>query len=689
MATLLFEIGTEEMPAQYMPGILADYKALAETKLKELRIPFKALRVVGTPRRMAFLAEEVAANQADTTVESKGPSLKIAFTADGTPSKAAQGFARGQGVEVSALEKRDGYVYAVKHLQGQPVEKLLPAMLDDILHSLSFPKTMRWANYEFGFVRPIRWLVAMLDNKVIPVEVNDVKSSNKTIGHRFLSKGMVEIPTADDYEKVLADHFVIVDQTKRRTLIRQQVEAVAKAEGGVAAIEPGLLEEVLYLVEYPTALCGHIDEKYLTLPKEAVITPMRDHQRYFPVLSEEGKLLPKFITVRNGGKEHLEVVTHGNERVLRARLDDAVFFFTLDRKESLAKHRDKLKKVAFQQGLGNMYDKTERLKLLAEKLQKAAEVKLDVKALGRAALLCKADLVTGMVTEFTELQGIMGREYALLDGESPVVAMAISEHYQPRFAGDELPRSEEGRILGISDKLDNIVATFSRGLAPTGSQDPYALRRQALGVINIALAGNYHFSLNKVMAEALELLKVPAAQIKNLLPEVQEFFWQRAKNMLLESGIRYDVVDAVLADKAADDLTDIFTRAKALEAYVTTPVAQVSIQAFTRVDNICKNQKIIMQVEPSLFVAPEEKVLFAAAETVEKEIAPAVAGYDYTKVLAAADKLAAPVNKFFDAVMVMDKDEKVKNNRLALLGKVKALVNKVGTLSALVMAKKA
>ena len=685
MEKLLFEIGTEEIPAKFMPDILQQLKTLAEKKMEELRIPFSSVRVYGTPRRMAFIADDVAKAQADSTVESKGPSVKIAFGPDGTPSKAAIGFARGQGIDVKDLDTRGEYVYAVKHLQGKAVIELLPAMLDDIIHSLSFPKNMRWADYDFKFVRPIRWLVALLNDKVIPVEITDVKSGNKTMGHRFLSSGAITIATAGDYEKVLSDNFVIVDQDKRRAIIRKQVEELGRAENGVVAIDADLLEEVLYLVEYPTALCGHFDEKYLKLPKEAVITPMRDHQRYFPVLSAEGKLLAKFITVRNGDDKHLDTVAHGNERVLRARLSDAEFFFNLDCKKSLLTHRDELKTVAFQQGLGNMLEKTIRLAALAAKLQEEVNVSVNMEDLNKAAELSKADLVTGMVTEFTELQGVMGREYALLDGEKQEVAQAIYEHYLPRFAGDELPKGELGRLIGIADKIDNIVATFSRGKAPTGSQDPYALRRQALGVVNIALEAKYNFSLKKIMADGLQLLNVSIEDIKLLVPQLLEFFKQRVKNMMLDNGIRYDVIDAVLADNNNDDLLDLFTRAKALSDYVQTPAAIDSIQAFTRVDNICKQTVSEIAINQSLFQDSSEKELHELLMKLHKEAIPALMQYDYAAVLQKGNQLAAPVNKFFDAVMVMDKDENVKNNRLALLCQVKEFANMVGDLSTIVL----
>lgn len=685
MEKLLFEIGTEEIPAQYMDFILKQYKELAEKKMQELRIAFTDVKTYGTPRRLAFIAEGLPEQQADTTVEAKGPSAKIAFDAEGKPSRAAQGFARGQGVPVESLETRDGYVYAVKHLKGQAVADLLPAMLDDILHSISAPKTMRWADFDFGFVRPIRWLVALFGSKVIPVHVNDVDSGNKTRGHRFLSNHEIEIPSADAYVETLEKNFIIVDCDKRREMIRTQVEELAKAEHGKASIQPDLLEEVLYLVEYPTALCGHIDEKYLSLPREAVITPMRDHQRYFPMVDENGKLMPKFITVRNGGKEHLDIVAHGNERVLRARLDDAVFFFDLDRKKSLAEHREALKTVAFQQGLGNMYDKSERLAKAAAALHAALGAQSDVEDLKKSALLCKADLVTGMVTEFTELQGAMGKEYALLDGEKPAVATAIYEHYLPRFAGDELPKSENGRILAIVDKIDNIVATFSRGLAPTGSLDPYALRRQALGILNIILDGKLHIAMFKTIESAISLLGLEKND--KLVADVFDFIKVRFKNMLSEMGMRYDIVDAVLGLKALDDIYDIYLRIQALNVYVQTAEAPELVMAATRVSNISGKAQGELTVNPALFKAQEEKDLLAVMEQAATTAKPLADGHNYEAYMKSLAPIVPVVNKFFDGVMVMDKDEAVKNNRLALIQKAQKLFNGVGNLALLVMDK--
>ena len=715
MEKLLFEIGTEEIPAKFMPGILKQLKELTAAKMQELRIPFEDITVYGTPRRMAFIADGVAETQADVVVEAKGPSVKIAYVS-GAPSKAAQGFARGQGVDVKDLVVRDNYVYAVKHLAGQPVVELLPGLLMDILTSLSFPKTMRWADYEFRFVRPIRWMVALFGDQIIPVEICGVKSGKFSMGHRFMQqslkaaaesqgllsaalskvgnkvysalagvKGAVEIPSAGDYKKVMYDNFVMVDQDERRTLILQQIKDLAAQNGGEAEINEDLLEEVNYLVEWPTALCGKFEEKFLSLPKECIITPMREHQRYFPVLDEDGNLLNKFITVRNGGSEHLDIVTHGNERVLRARLSDAEFFFNEDRATKLEDRLEKLKTVSFQEGLGNMYDKSERLVKMAEMLRFAINTPVDEEELRRCALLCKTDLVTGMVIEFTELQGVMGREYALLDGEKPEVATGIFEHYLPRFAGDALPATTIGRIVGIGDKLDNICATFSRGLAPTGSQDPYALRRQALGVINILLDANYHISLAKIIAGTLYLLDIKPEETGKLVPQIMEFFKQRLRNLLMDQGIRYDVIDAVFADKRNDDMVDLAVRCKALAAYVEAGNAEPLVQVSVRVSNLCKKIEKEVAISGALFKDESENKLHEVVAAVSKEIIPEIVLYDYAAVLKAGEKVIEPVNAFFDNVMVMDEDENVKNNRLAMLEEVRGIVNAVGDLSLLVL----
>ncbi len=715
MEKLLFEIGTEEIPAKFMPGILTQLKELVAKKMEELRIPFSEIKVYGTPRRMTFIVAGIPETQETSEVEAKGPALNIAYV-NGEPSKAAIGFARGQGVDVKDLEVRGEYVYAVKKLEGQPIENLLPGLLEEIIHSLTFPKTMRWGSHEFRFVRPIRWMVALFGDKLVPVEITGVKSGKYSRGHRYLThsikdaaaekrlitatlekvgnkvhslaagmKGSIEIPSANDYEKVLGDNFVLVDQDARREIIKNQIMELAKSENGIAEIDDDLLEEVIYLVEYPTALCGNFEEKFLSLPKEAIITPMKEHQRYFPVLDDKGNLLNKFITGCNGGSEHIDTIAHGNERVLRARLSDAEFFFNEDRKVKLEDRLEKLKTVVFQEGLGNIYDKSERLVGIVEMLQYGLNLKLDKDALKRAALLSKTDLVTGMVCEFTELQGTMGREYALLDGEKPEVAEGIYEHYLPRFAGDELPKGHIGRLVGVADKLDNIVATFSRGLAPTGSQDPYALRRQALGIIHILIDGKYHLSMMKLLGGVMSLLKVPNEKIKEVLFPVMDFFKLRLRNLLLEQGIRYDVIDAVYAEEKNDDIYDLYLRIIALNEFVSNNKdAEVIIQAATRVNNLCKKNEKEIPVNENLFKEVAEKELYKVVLEIDKEIIPATVKYNYEEVLKISGKLVEPVNKFFEEVMVMDNDEQIKDNRLALLEQVKGITNAVGDFSNIV-----
>lgn len=683
--TLLLEIGTEEVPAHVMPGILSQLKENAAKTFDELRIEYKNIKTLGTPRRSALLIEGLAEQQADLSKENRGPAVNIAFDADGNPTKAAQGFARGQGVKPEELVTKDGYVYAMVHEKGGQTADLLGETLKGLVDGLNFPNNMHWADLDYKFIRPLRWLVAIYGQDVIDFEVANVKSGRTSRGHRFLSEGDFEIANAEDYVEACRKASIIVDQNERCEMIRQQIAEVAAANGGQAEVNEDLLEEVLYLVEYPTALCGKFDEKYLALPAEAVITPMRDHQRYFPVL-KDGQLLPLFITIRNGGKEHLETVQHGNERVLRARLEDAQFFFDEDRKKTLEQHGEKLKTVVFQDGLGTIYDKALRLEVLAGYIADAIGAnEQDKKDAVRAAKLAKADLVTGMVTEFTELQGVMGREYALLDGETKAVAQAIDEHYMPRFAGDSQPASVAGRIVSLADKIDTIVGTFSRGLIPTGSQDPFALRRQALGIVNMLKEAQYHISLSQLVAKAMELLKIAdAGQQAKLQNDVADFMKLRLKNVLADAGIRYDVVDAVFV--TVDDIYGVFLRANAVNEAVKQDMEK-TIQAFVRTGNIArKAEDVQAAVEADLLAEQVEKDLCKAYEAAASKVEKEVAAQDYAGAIATLSQLAAPIDAFFDGVMVMDKDEKIKNNRLGLLKLVDNLVCQVADFSKIVLA---
>ena len=658
---LLFEIGTEEIPAHVMPHLLEDLAQLAETMLKEHRLSYEKVRTLGTPRRATLIVTGLAERQEDVNTETRGPSVAIAFDADGNPTKAGAGFARGQGVDPSALIQRDGYVYASVHESGAATAELLTSLLPDLVRAIPLPNSMRWGDLDFRFIRPIRWFVALYGTEIVPFTLAGVTSGNHSRGHRTLAPADFVITSAADYEAACEKAYIIVDPERRRAMICEQITETAKACGGTAEITPDLLEEVLYLVEYPTALSGSFEEKYLALPAEAVITPMRDHQRYFPVKAADGRLLPAFITVRNGGKAHLDVVAHGNERVLRARLADAQFFFDEDRKKSLAEHREKLKTVVFQRGLGSMYEKTERLMALTTAIvEEMAAGDADDAALAdarRAAELSKADLVTGMVTEFTELQGIMGREYALLDGEDPAVACAIDEQYMPRFAGDELPQTPLGVALSAADKIDNIVGTFSQGRIPTGSQDPFGLRRQALGLVLMLIEQESTMLLSDLVDEACDLYDLEEFRDK-MQVYVADFIRLRLKNVLSERGVRYDVQEAVLGD--VDLVADVPMRAAYVERLLASEGGEALVQSFVRVGNIARSVTG-GTVDPARFKAEEEGALLSAYQ------AAADARAEGEDTLPAEQALGRAIDTFFDTVMVMDKDARVKENRLSLL----------------------
>ena len=682
---LLLEIGTEEIPAHAMPGLLQELGERAEKALGELRLAHGGVRTLGTPRRLALIVEGLAEKQADVAEEKRGPSVQVAFDAAGKPTKAAEGFARGQGVKAEDLVTRDGYVYALVQETGEPAEKVLEKLLPELICGLPLPNSMRWGDLDFRFIRPLRWLVALYGEEVVPFELARVKSGNTSRGHRFLSTGDFTIQDAAHYEEACEKAFVIVDPVRRKALIEQGLAEEAKAHGGTAEITPNLLEEVLYLVEYPTALAGRFEEKYLALPPEAVITPMRDHQRYFPVKAADGSLMPLFLTVRNGGAEHLQTVQHGNERVLRARLADAQFFFDEDRKKSLEEHLEKLKTVVFQEGLGTLYDKSLRLEELAGRIADALGASAaEKKAAQRAAKLAKADLVTGMVMEFTELQGVMGKEYARLDGEGEEVALAVDEHYMPRFAGDELPQTKAGIIVSLADKMDNIVATFSRGLIPTGSQDPFALRRQALGLVNSIIKAELSLSLVDLVSWAMDLLALTEVKAREKMQtDVADFMRLRLKNVLGEAGIRYDVADAVLGD--IDDIGRVMLAAKAVQEQLSAPDTAKAVQSFVRAANLAAKAEAA-EIDESLFETDEERELMKAYTSAKSAAESLLEAHDYVGVIDDFKDLADPIDAFFDGVMVMADDAAVRRNRLALLKAIDNLLRQVADFGKIVQA---
>ena len=678
---LLFEIGAEEIPAGFMPNILGQLKQLAETKLNDAHLPFESIATYGTPRRLALIVKGLADASAEISERHKGPSASISYDADGNATKAAIGFARGKGLDVADLIVEDGYIYAETKTAGVPAKDIVSEMLPQLITGLNFPKSMHWGNLDAKFVRPVRWLVALLDEEVIPVEFATVKSGNVTRGHRFLGADEITIKNAASYVDTLKENFVMVDQDARRELISKQLHDIAASKNASIVWDDDLLEEINYLVEWPTALCGGFEESYLALPDAAIITPMKDHQRYFPLVDQNGKLLPMFLTVRNGSDHSIEVVQAGNERVLRARLDDAKFFFNEDRKKPLIDRQDGLTKIVFQEGLGNLADKTERLLKLGRVFGEECGLHEDAAVvLERATELAKTDLTTGMVTEFTELQGVMGKEYALLDGESPEVAEAIFEQYLPRFAGDVLPQTEAGKVLSIIDKVDNIVATFSRGLIPTGSQDPYALRRQTIGILNILLGSEWNISLRPIFKASMELLNVPAEKQYELLGQVEEFFTLRLKNIFLDREVPHHVIDLLLSNNELS-VADAEGLVNALLANRIDENVEL-VQAYTRMYNLVKDVEYT-GVNSDLLKEDAEKELFEAASKASEASSAAWEAGDYDAVVAVPATLVPAINKFFEDVMVMDKDEAIKANRLQLVRLAYNVMAIIGDISAL------
>lgn len=678
---LLFEIGAEEIPAGFMPNILGQLKTLAETKLNDAHLPFESIATYGTPRRLALIVKGLGDTSAEISERHKGPSASIAYDADGNPTKAAIGFARGKGLDVADLVVEDGYIYAETKTAGVPAKDIVTDMLPQFITGLNFPKSMHWGNLDAKFVRPVRWLVALLDEEVIPVEFATVKSGNVTRGHRFLGADEITIKNAASYVDTLKENFVMVDQDARRELISKQLHDIAASKNASIVWDDDLLEEINYLVEWPTALCGGFEESYLALPDAAIITPMKDHQRYFPLVDQDGKLLPMFLTVRNGSDHSIEVVQAGNERVLRARLDDAKFFFNEDRKKPLIDRQDGLTKIVFQEGLGNLADKTERLLTLGRVFSEECELHEDARVvLERATELAKTDLTTGMVTEFTELQGVMGKEYALLDGESPEVAEAIFEQYLPRFAGDVLPQTEAGKVLSIIDKIDNIVATFSRGLIPTGSQDPYALRRQTIGILNILLNSEWNISLRPIIVESMNLLNVPADKQDELLSQVEEFITLRLKNIFLDREVPHHVIDLLLSNNELS-VADAEGLVKALLANRIDENVEL-VQAFTRMYNLVKDVTYT-GIDESLLKEDAERALYEMATKASEASIDAWDKNDYDAVVAVPATLVPAINKFFEDVMVMDKDEAIKANRLQLVRLAYSVMAIIGDISAL------
>ena len=683
---LLFEIGTEEIPARFIAKTKADMKGYLEKTLKELHIEYKSIELKCTPRRFVVVIDELAENQATVEEELKGPAKKIAFDENNNPSKALLGFLKGKDISPEEIYfktvGKDEYAHIKLTKEGQAVKGLLKDIFEGMIKSTTFPKSMRWGGKNIRFVRPIRYFVCLMDEEVIDFEIEGIKTGNITKGHRFLGSSEIVINTPDEYEAKLKENFVILDDEQRKGLILEQCKAVADSLGGTLMMDEDLLEEVNYIVEYPTAFYGEFDESYLSLPKEAIITPMKEHQRYFPVLDEDGKLLNKFITVRNGDSYEIDNVKRGNEKVLDARLSDALFFYHEDTKKPLEAYVERLDTIVFQQKLGTILDKTKRIQNLSEKIAKA--LALTLPNLDRAAYLSKADLTTAMVFEFTELQGIMGRYYANLSNEPSEVAEAIYEHYLPRFAGDELPSTNEGIILALSDRLDSVAGFFAIGIQPTGSQDPYALRRQALGILNIMMEKKLDVRLFDLLDLALENFDFEDMDKQSVKSDLMSFFELRLKNLFTDMGIRYDVVDAIINIEDSNPF-DLLIRAKDLDAWVKNNSVTEALQTFSRISNISK-EAIAGKVDEALFAHDSEAKLNTAYNSIKAEVEAMLARREYVKALELLISIKDSVDAFFDSVMIMDENMDIRANRLAMLSNIRTTMESVADLSKIVNA---
>ena len=676
--TLAFEIGVEEIPAFDLDSANKQLEKMVPAAFADARIPYDSIEIHSSPRRLIVMAYGVADATEALVEEYKGPAAKIAFDADGNPTKAAIGFARGKGLSPENLECREvngtEYVFATKNIPATPVADLLPDVLAGFITAIKWPRSCRWAAYREYFVRPVRWIVAMLDDVVLPVSFAGAESSNFTMGHRVLAPGKHTVDTAASLLDVIRAAYVIPTQAERERIIREGVAAIEAETGFTADLPAKTLLEVVNLSEYPQPLVSTFDEEFLQVPEEIIVDAMLMHQRYFPLYDAAGKLTNKFIIVSNGNPECAATIIDGNERVVRARLDDAKFFYEEDLKHPLESYIEKLDKVVFQESLGTVRQKAERLEKLACALSADAQLDAaDAADAKRAARLCKADLVTNAVIEFTSVQGVMGSYYAAASGETPQVAQAIGQHYQPRFAGDALPDTTVGKLVALADKLDTICGLFAVGQGPTGSSDPFALRRSAIGIVNMLEAG-LHISLAAAIDESLASFAAQgvAFDAAAVRAEVVDFFVTRTKVMLRDGGVNADTIDAVLA-AGVEEPAVVSQRAHALEDARANDAETFDnlATAYARANNLRKPE-LGEDVDDALLTEPE-RALAGAVATAEQAVASALASDDFAAALSQLAALRAPIDGFFADVMVMDEDAALRDNRLRLLNRFVAV----------------
>lgn len=689
---LLLEIGLEEMPAHVVTPSRIQLEEKVIKFLDEHHLDYETVQSFATPRRLAVKVTAIPEKQADVEEEVKGPAKKIALDAEGNWSKAAQGFVRGQGVttEDIVFKELNGveYVYVTKFTKGQSAKEVL-TKLNDVITSLTFPVTMHWANYDFEYIRPIHWIVALLDDEVIPFNVLDVTTGQTSRGHRFLGDD-VTFQHANEYETKLKEQFVVVQPNERKQMIVDQANALAAEKNWQLALDEELLEEVTNLVEYPTAFVGSFDEKYLSVPDEVLVTSMKEHQRYFEVRNDQGLLMPHFIAVRNGDNVHLENVIKGNEKVLIARLEDAEFFYNEDKKLTIEACVEKLKNVTFHEKIGSIYEKMQRVALIAQIIGRKVGLSEDeLEDLKRASEIYKFDLVTNMVGEFPELQGIMGEKYALLQGEKPAVATAIREHYLPTSSEGELPETAIGAVLALADKLDSVFSFFSVGMMPTGSNDPYALRRQTYGVIRIIEDKGWTFPLVQLQTEVDEAVNQDVEKYGVLLnegqAEVVEFVKARLRQLLMTKNVRHDIIDAVVSAEQAD-LSKLFASANILKSRFEDQDFKPSMEALTRVINLAKKGQELLGdteegIDPSLFENKAEKELYQAVNDLSESFATRTIAENYEALV----NLRPLIDAYFNETMVMVEDEKVKQNRLKQLMQIAKMALSIASLDLLIV----
>ncbi len=684
-ADLLFELGTEELPPLALERLAtALFQELGQLLNKDgFHFDTEGSRWFATPRRLALRLHRIDTRQPDRMDERRGPALQAAFDDQGRPTPAALGFARSCGVEVDQLERREtekgAWLYHRREVQGQPLAERLPDLLQQALDRLPIPKRMRWGSHDFQFVRPVHWLVCLLDEQVLPVELFGLQAGCESRGHRFMHPSPVRITHAGEYETALEAAFVQVCPEKRRQAIREQCERLAREQKLRVRMHDAVLDEVVNLVEWPVAVSGRFDEDFLVVPAECLITSMEEHQRFFPLTDQAGRLAARFIGVANVESPRPEVIASGYEKVIRPRLADARFFWDNDRKKALIEYQPLLAEMTFQKKLGTLLDKTQRLETLAQRL--APLYQADPALCRRAAALCKCDLVTDMVYEFTELQGVMGRYYALESGENEEVAQAIEDHYHPRFAGDSLARGPVGLALGLADRLDTLCGIFAIGQKPSGNKDPFALRRAALGIIRMLVEPQVEANIRQLLQQALEQLPIEADEPEVLLKEIQDFLQERLRGWLGEQGYAHGVIEAVLAVQP-HNYHDLVLRLQALQALQGSEPMQSLAQANKRINNILKKQAFSStQVDENLFRAEAERALFSHMLQSQPELEQHLARKDYQQALSQTAKLQQPVNRFFDEVMVMDEDARLRNNRLALLCRLRQMLRSVAELA--------